>query len=231
MKGSFKELMAVTAPERLLLKDERVRALIGGVLSMGWDLIYSLFNLVMGFVYRSAWFFAMFAYYLLLGVMRLFAVSFGGRLSDKLTRSRVMREVGFGMILLAGVVLAMTALSVTNTIQRAYSPVIMVGVAAFTLFNAVRAVVNVIRADKKRTVALILLRNISLVSAAGSLLSLERSVLAVFGDALLPGHRVFEGALGAVVVGFILVLGVSMTVLSNKRIQAALSAGKGFTDR
>lgn len=213
------------------LKDPNVRSLITGGLVMGLNLLYAVFNLIMGIVYRSSWFAVMSAYYLILAVMRLFAVSFGGNLTDKLTRDRTLRSVGAGMLLLASVTAVMTVLAVTGAIARAKSIVLMIGVAVFTIAIAARAVINVIKALREHTVSLILLRNISLVSAVGSVLSLERSLLATFGDPTTPAAYTLEAVSGAAAAVLMLILGLSMLALTNKRVQDHIPDAEEFKDR
>ena len=88
-----------------------------------------------------------------------------------------------------------------------------------------------IMALREHTVSLILLRNISLVSAVGSLLSLERSLLAAFGDPATTGAYMLEAVSGAAAAGLMLMLGLSMFALTNKKVQDHFPDAEEYKDR
>ena len=71
MKNKLISLIERTATGRRLLKDHRFRMILFAVLNMGWNLTYAVFNGILGIVYRSGWFATMFAYYAVLGLLKL----------------------------------------------------------------------------------------------------------------------------------------------------------------
>ena len=173
------------------MTDPLFRALVTSSVSMSWNLIYALFNLGLGAAYRSFWFISMAAYYVILGVMRLYAVSCGSRGG---ARPAVMRRCGFGMTALGVALSGIICMAIAEKHNPKYHIVVMIAVAAFTFYLVVQTILNTVKAHKKKDGTLIVLRNISLASVIGSVLSLERSMLGTFGDA---GDR-FSSAVEAI---------------------------------
>ena len=79
--------------------------------------------------------------------------------------------------------------------------------------------VNAIQAHRKGYLLSIMLRSISLASAVGSVLSLERSMLGTFGSSTDQFTYVIEGISG--LAGFIIVV-----LLGSSMIRFSVKAGK-----
>ena len=62
-----------------LITDTRLRTVLVTIPGMGLNLIYAIFNGVIGFMNLSAWYVSLAVYYLLLCVMRFLAVAYAGR--------------------------------------------------------------------------------------------------------------------------------------------------------
>lgn len=202
---------------RKAVSDRRARALLIARVSMGWNFLYGLFNGVLGVIYGSLWFGALFVYYIILGVMRLSVVSLEFDKRCKRTEKSVMRNNGRALIFLAAVISAMTCLSFIYPVTRVYNKIVMIAIAAYTFFIAVIALVNIVKAHRQRSALLITLRNISCAGATASMLSLARSMIATFGDAEPRFAKVMNGSAG--MGGFLAVvaLGVSMIVQSKRK--------------
>ena len=81
-------------------------------------------------------------------------------------------------VILAGIV----AVGIRERQNPARGLITMIALAAFTFTLLTVAVVRVIKARRSRSEELFVRRDIALVSAVGSLLSLERGMLGSFGD-------------------------------------------------
>jgi len=190
-----------------LIQDRRFRLILFAVANMGVNLLYALFCAVVALVSRSYWFLAMAAYYAVLGLLKLGAV-FSQRQGRSPRRSLLV--TGLGLLCLSCILAGIISLSISDAVGRAYHLYVMLAIAAFTFFTFIKAVVNAIRARKSRDISLILLRNISLSAAAGSILSLQRSMLSTFGDK--SGHfaLVMEASVGMAAFLLVVFLAFSM---------------------
>ena len=217
MKERLINSIKSTAVGRRALADKTFRAVLLACVSMGWNLICAIFNGVLGIVYRSAWFASMSAYHAVLGLMRLSVVFRDLRWKGSADRRTVMRRIGIGFIILAAVTAAIVFLTISEVHNRRYGLILMIAVAAYTFFSVAATVVKFVRTDRRRISSVIMLRSISCAAAAGSLLSLERSMLGTFGSASDGFTYIIEGASGLAAVLFIMILGASMIRLSYRR--------------
>ena len=217
MKNRFLEKIQQTALGARLLSDPRFRTILAAALTMGWNLAYGLFNGLLGAFYRSAWFYAMGAYHLALGLMRLIAVSSARGGPEHRPSRRTGAALGAGMAALAVILSVIVELTIADSVGTSYPMAIMIAIAAFTFFTVIRSIVLMIRAHRNREGLTILLRNISCASAVGSVLSLERSMLGTFGSSTDRFTYVTEGVSGLVGFLIVLALGVSMLLGSSRR--------------
>lgn len=74
-------------------------------------------------------------------------------------------------------------MGIVEGINPVRSLIISVAMAALTFIMAFSALRNIIKARRSHDAYQIILRNISLVSVTGSILSLQRSMLGTFGNA------------------------------------------------
>ena len=216
MKKALLDRISSTSIGEKLLSDRRFRSVLIDSGSMGWKLLYGIFNGVLGVIYRSAWFITMCAYYLTLGGMRLAVVSLTTGKEGKRTERSVMRHNGIAMLFLAIVLSGSVAVSFHYSVAKTYPVPIMIAIATYTFFIAAVAIRNTIRAHKDRSVFMINLRNISLAGATASMLTLQRSMMATFGADAVDFANTMNGSVGMGAFLIVLALGISMIVQGSK---------------
>lgn len=183
--------------------------LLPALLSMGWNLAYAVFNGVLGFCYASRWYITLCAYYLVLGIMRLSAVTV--QKSRKRTEASVMRTIGIGMLPLAVVISAITFFTILEQQNPVRNRIVMITIATYTFALVAWSVRNIVRAHRQKSAMMITLRNISCAAATGSILSLERGMLGTFGNAADSFTRTTEIVSGA--AAFVLILGLGLDLI------------------
>ncbi|MBR0132869.1 MAG: hypothetical protein IJM14_07305 [Lachnospiraceae bacterium] len=201
-----------------LLQDPLFRLLVTANMKMGWNALYSIFNGIMGLVYRSFWFVSMFAYYAVLSVMWFIVVSSKEKNKIK-SLSKMMKMIGIGMVFLAIVVSGIVCMGIAEKRNPHYNIVIMITIAAYTFFIVIQAIINTVKAHKKKDLTVIMLRNISLASAIGSMHSLERSMLGTFGDADDRFSMIMMAISGAVAFLLVAAIGVLMIIKAGRIIE------------
>ena len=216
MKSKLISLIERTAIGRRLMKDHRFRMILFAVLNMGWNLTYAVFNGILGIIYHSGWFAAMCAYYAVLGLLKLNIVNAEKKPSEQRPDRKNMLITGLGLLLLAVILAVIVTITISDAVGKTYDIVVMISIATFTFIVVGKAMVNAFQAHRKGNLLSIMLRNISLASAVGSVLSLERSMLGTFGSSTDQFTYVMEGVSG--LAGFIIVvlLGSSMIRFSVK---------------
>lgn len=214
MKNRLISAMARTDTGNRLLKDRRFRLILFAVMSMGWNLCYAVFNALLGLIGQSGWFAVMAVYHTVLGLMRLCVLSCRSGAPVSLSPRRAMRFTGIGLLLLAVILSTIVRLTISNSVGRRYPVAVMIAVAAFTFAIVIKAIVSAAAAHRRGDLFLVMLRNISLAAAAGSILSLERSMMGTFGSSTDRFTYTMEGVSGLVAFLFVVLLALSMIVRS-----------------
>lgn len=140
-----------------------------------WNLSYGLVQLFLAVFQHSYWYITMTAFFLILGTGRLIAAS--GRGNGK----TVMRILSLMMVFLAVVICGMMILTIRETVYPVKNHTISIIQAAFAFSLISAAVYNVIVSHRKKDSRMIMIRDLSLASALGAVLSLERTMLGTFG--------------------------------------------------
>ncbi|MBQ8129580.1 MAG: hypothetical protein IJ175_04970 [Clostridia bacterium] len=196
------------------MKDRRFRLILFAVMSMGWNLCYAVFNALLSLIGQSGWFAVMAVYHTVLGLMRLCVLSCRSGVPGSLSPRRAMRFTGIGLLLLAAILSTIVRLTISNSVGRRYPVAVMIAVAAFTFAIVIKAIVSAAAAHRRGDPFLVMLRNISLAAAAGSILSLERSMMGTFGSSTDRFTYTVEGVSGLVAFLFVVLLALSMIVRS-----------------
>lgn len=171
--------------------------------------VFCVFNFVLGIVFDSLWFLVSGAYYMVLAVMRLGAVSINKSDKDGVF---VMRFSGILLMLLSWVLSWVAYLSITRETARSYNEIVMITMACYAFTKITLAIVKVLRARKENSPVLTTIRHISLADAAVSIFTLQRSMLVSF-PGMNGGEILLMNALtGGAACLFVCSLGVYMIV-------------------
>lgn len=222
-----------------LITDNRLRTVLFTVPGMGLNLIYAIFNGVIGIVNRSAWCGSLSAYYILLCIMRFLSVSYAKNVyngkflwkkmhTDKgkrYKREDNLEARAWKVYRNCGIILSISSIALGGAVimlvsgagGKSYPGLMIYAVATYTFYKLIMAVRNMILAGKKKSILLMTLRNISYADALVSLLSLQTALFAAFGQnsgAIIP---IFNALTGAGVCFMIFDLGIYM--IHKSRIQ------------
>ena len=202
---------------KLMTEDSQVRTVLFSACSMGWNVIYALLNGVLAIIYGSLWFTMLFLYYLVLGMMRLSVVSYDRNSRDNRRRKTVELTLGFTMIALALCITGVIYFRIADHRVTKHDNIMMITIATVTFAMVTSTIVSTVKAHKRQSDTLIMLRNISCAGAVGSMLSLERSMLATFGNISDSSSFTMEVISGAGAFVLILLIGISMIVRACKK--------------
>ncbi len=209
------KLLKRTKLGKRYVEDADFRILLTSVLSFVFNMLFALYNQILGTVSNSLWFTVISGYYIILGAMRL-GVVFSHRQSlaeaapEKLIASKQSTRKFCGILLLAlafefG---ATVYLSLTLDIATKYDKFIMISIAIYTAVRLFFAIKNMLRAHLRRSALHSMLRDISCADAAASVFTLIRSLTVSFDGFILP--LALNIAVGGLVFLFVLFLAVNM---------------------
>lgn len=202
-----------------LITDTRLRTVVFTVPGMGFNLIYAIFNGVIGVTNHSAWYGSLAAYYILLCVMRFLSVSYARKVYDgKIPWGKVhmgknnsqkdedsLEARAWRVYKNCGVMLSVSSIALGGAVimlvlgegGKSYPGLMIYAVATYTFYKLVMAITNMIKARKENSILLMALRNISYADALVSLLSLQTALFAAFGQnsgAMIPTMNALTGA-------------------------------------
>lgn len=182
-------------------------------ISLGINLVYSVFKLAAGVLYSSLWMGAVAVYYIVLSILRFMLLRY---MNMNVKRKRLLRE--YRQSRLCGILLLILNLSLTGIVFQMvwqnkgyyYPDMLIYAVAAYTFYSVISAVVDIIRYRKYKSPVISATKAIRFTAALVSLLSLETAMLAQFGDD--ETFRFIMTALTGTAVCFI-ILGISVTMI------------------
>lgn len=206
------------------LGDPRLRTNVTLTGNVIWNGAYSALQLGLGVYHRSAWFYSLAAYYLLLAVMRFFLVRHtlrhkpGEKMRQELARYRACGWIFLVVNLaLSGMMLYMIR---ENRLVR-HHEITTIAMAAYTFTTLTVAIISVIRYRRYNSPAMSASKAISLASACVSMLTLESTMLATFGSGGMTAQSqtLFLALSGGTISVFIIVMAVYMIVQSSRKIK------------
>ncbi|MGM9681853.1 MAG: hypothetical protein ACI3XR_10170 [Eubacteriales bacterium] len=194
--------------------------------SLGLNLLYVVSHFLSGITNRSAWFYILAAYYLILSVMRILLARFVRRVGiGKDLRMEIRRTRLCGAILLTlNLVLSGAVLMMLHQNRSfEYRGYLIYVMAGYTFYVTINAVVNIVKYRKYHSPVLSATKNITLAAALVSMLSLETAMLSRFGGESTPEFRRLMIALSGAAIS-VTVIGLSLSMIFRKvRPETAVS--------
>lgn len=207
------------------LSDVQLRmkvTLSGNVL---WNGAYGALQLGLAIYHRSAWFFALAAYYFSLAIMRFFLARHtlrhkpGTQMRQEL---RHYRGCGWVFLLMNLALTAMMVLMVRDDRMVRHHEITTITMAAYTFTSLTMAIVNVVRYRKYNSPVFSASKAISLAAACVSMLTLESTMLSTFQNGTMTAQSkiLFLALSGGAVSAFIIAMAIYMIVTAKQKIHA-----------
>ena len=226
-KGIIEKLLLTikkTSYGARFLEDYTFRTILTTLPTFLINVVYTVYNGVIGVMNQSAWFITMAVYYSLLGIMRYFAVNTERKTSrmenPKLIRKRelsVIRTDGILLLLLNLALSGVVLLTIAKGTAKTHSEIMVISIAAYTFYKITMAVINMVKVRKMQSPILITIRNIGVADALVSMLTLQTTMLASFQDTSSIDANRMNGITGLAVCILIALLGASMIYYASKR--------------
>lgn len=189
--------------------------------SLIWNVAFAIFQLGLGFYHKSFWFYAMFAYYLMLGIMRFFLVKHTRRFkANEETKIEIKKSILCGYLLIAmNLALSVIVFFMVYWNRTFYHHMITtIAMATYTFFTFTFALINLFRYKKYESPVYSAAKTISLISGAVSILTLESTMLTTFGTSESPlFSQIMLSLTGVAVISFALTLAIIMIVKGRKQ--------------
>lgn len=204
--------------------DDRLRVNVSLYGSLVWNTAYAVFQLWLGFVHSSFWFYSLAGYYISLAAMRFFLVRYtskfkaGERMRTELKKYRACGWVFLVMNLALSLMIFFMVYWNRTFIHHEITTIMM---AAYTFTALTFAIINIIKYRKYNSPVYSASKAISLASACVSMLTLESTMLTTFGNGTMDllTRRLFLALSGGAISAFIIAMAVYMIVQSTKKLK------------
>lgn len=200
-------------------QDPKLRVKLSLYSSLIINILYAALQLFSGFYYRSIWFFALCAYYLLLALMRFFLLRMKIG-TDHRMEWLLYRFCGILLLLVNLALAVIVTYIVWQNRGFEYNEILTIAMAAYTFFSMTKAIINVVKYRRYESPLMSAAKAISLAAALVSMLSLETAMLTAFGGENTPQFRqTMTAATGSAVCLMVLALAIYMIVHSTKEMK------------
>lgn len=204
--------------------DERLRVNVTLLGSFLWNSAYAVLQLLLGIRYESAWYYSLAVYYFLLAIMRFFLVRHstrnlpGEKMREELVRYRLCGEIFLVMNL---ALTTMIFYMIFRGQRVSHHEIVTIMLAMFTFITFVTAIVNIFVYRKYNSPVYSASKAVNLTAACVSMLTLESTMLATFGNAEMTEEyqKLFLGISGGVLSVGIITMSLYMIITSTKKIK------------
>ena len=190
--------------------------------SLIWNVAFAIFQLGLGFYHKSFWFYSMFAYYTMLGVMRFFLVKHTRKYkANEEATSEIKKSIICGYLLIAmNLALAIILFFMVYWNRTFYHYMITaIAMAAYTFITFTFGIINLVKYRKYKSPIYSSAKIISLIAGAVSILTLERTMLTTFGTTEnLIFNQIILSITGSFVIGFAITMAIIMIIKGNKAL-------------
>jgi len=188
-----------------------------------WNVAFAIFQLGLGFYNKSFWFYSMFVYYVMLGVMRFFLLKHTRKYkANEQTVIEVKKSILCGwLLIIMNLALSLLVFFMVYWNRTFYHGMITtISLATYTFVTFTFSIINLIKYRKYQSPIYSSAKIISLIAGAVSMLTLETTMLTTFGaNESKCFNQIMLGLTGIAVIGFALTMAIIMIVKGNKQLK------------
>jgi hypothetical protein len=209
---------------RRWLDDLRLRSNITLYGSSVWNAAYAIFQLWLGYLHHTFWYYSLGGYYFCLAVMRLYLANYSRKNSygeNMIAELRRYRACGWVFLAMNMALSLMIFFMVYWNRTFEHSMITAIAMAAYTFWSFTHATVGIVKYRKYNSPILSASKAIGMAAACVSMLTLESTMLTTFDDGTmdLASRRIMLTATGAAVSVFVITMAVYMIVKGTREIK------------
>lgn len=203
--------------------DVHLRMNVSLYASLIWNVSFAIFQLGLGFYHQSFWFYSMFAYYVMLGVMRFFLVK-----HTRKFKANEQKEIELKKYIISGWLLLFMNLALAVIVffivywNKTFNHhmITTIALAAYTFVTFTFAIINLVKYKKYKSPIYSAAKSISLIAGSVSMLTLETTMLTTFGTTEGPlFNQLMLSLTGAAVIAFAITMAIIMIVKGHKELK------------
>ena len=167
------------------------------------NLIFAIYNFVLGIASYSWWFIAVSAYYVVLSIMRIAVIAFSSK--DRRNEGFIMRFSGVMIFVLSCVLSGIVYMTVEQFGAVKYHEIAMITIALYAFTKLTLAILGFIKSRKNDRPYIKTLRSIAFADSVVSIYSLQRSMLVSF-DGMTASNIILFNLLSGIGMCLIVIL-------------------------
>ncbi len=176
------------------------------ILSLVINIIYGIYNIIVGVIMPSWWFLTAGTYYLILSIVRYFVLR-----AKKNSISNFLKPFTGIMLMVLSVPLAgMVILASVKDRGTDFHEIVMITIALYTFTKLTLAIINLVKSKRNTPERIKILRNISFADAFVAIFSLQRSMLVSFEGMPANEIRIMNIVTGSAVCVIMFMLGLNL---------------------
>jgi len=203
--------------------DEHLRVLATTLVSLTLNVAFAFFQLGLGILHGSFWYYSFAVYYLMLAIMRIALTRYmrGNKILGNLRAELVRYRICAVVFLLMNLTLSLIVFFMVYWGRTfVHHEITVIAMAAYTFTSFTLAIISIVKYRKYSSPVYSATKAISLASACVSVLTLEASMLTAFGGEELDAltRRLLLSLTGAAISVFLILMAVNMIYISSKRL-------------
>ncbi len=196
------------------------------------NLVFAMYNCVLGLSSHSWWFITVGAYYVVLSVMRVAVIAFSAK--DRKNEKFIMRFSGYMLFALSIVLCGMVYMTVEKSVALRYHEIAMITIALYAFTKLTLAILGVTKGRRQKNRPYVrTLYSIAFTDAIVSIYSLQRSMLVSFGEMAQKDIMLFNTLSGigmcviVILIGVNLIIGKENNMEKSKLVKASEKLAEG----
>lgn len=195
--------------------DARLRVKVSLYGTLAWNSLYGALQLWLGLYHHTFWFASLGVYYVCLAAMRYFLLGHTRRHApgeERRVELLKYRNCGWVLLFMSLALSLITFFMVYWGRTFVHHMITTIAMAAYTFTSLTFAIINLVRYRKYDSPVFSAAKAISLAAALVSMLTLESTMLTVFGDGTMSKAEVqwMLGASGAAICAFVVGMAIYM---------------------
>lgn len=217
--GAFSVAVASALVFISYMTDIKFKAKVSLYISLGINLLYSVYEAASGIIYHSVWFGTVAFYYMVFSVERFSLLNY----MRKQTKNKIgiyKRYRFCGILLIAFNIAAygMTILVICTGKTATYLGHMIYAVAGYSFYNLISAIINVVTYHKKTNPIYAASKILSLSTALFSMFSLQNAMISAFGHSVVVFQRNMNAITGFVVFMLLAFMALYMIWYGSKKL-------------
>lgn len=179
------------------------------------NLVFAVYNCVLGIATHSWWFITVGAYYILLSTMRLLAALSFAQNRKRENAVFIMHFTGWLLFVLAWVLSGIVYMTLKFDVSVKYHEIAMITIALYAFTKLTLAILGVINSKNSSAPQLKTLRSIAFTDAIVSIYSLQRSMLVSFEEMGAQDILLFNTLSGIGMCIIVILIGLNLIIERN----------------